>query len=101
MTRDYPIPVRLDEELRDRIRRVAGELGLPVSTLMRMAVKLFVDRFEEQGEEFLRLVEKGSRTSVRKGAQGASRPQRAAVSKRIAAEEREKYPKTRRRPGGR
>ncbi len=95
MTRDYPIPVRLDEELRDRIRRVARQLGIPVSTLMRMAVKLFVDRFEEQGEEFLRLVEKGSRTSTRKGRQGAG------VSKKIAAEGREKYPRAGRRPGGR
>lgn len=47
LTRSKPIPVQLDEPLRDRIAAASERLGEPKSTVMRMAMRIGLQALEK------------------------------------------------------
>lgn len=49
MARTAPVSIRLDTELQTELERMSDETGIPMSTLMRMAIEAAVKAYRENG----------------------------------------------------
>ena len=53
MRKEASLPIRLDREDKARIQQAAESLGMTTSTLVRLLVRSFVEKYEKSGGRVL------------------------------------------------
>jgi hypothetical protein len=83
MRKEASLPIRLDLDVKKRLQVVADALGLPVSTLIRILVKSFVEEYERSGGKIV-LPPQWQSPSVYDHAQANKRAKEAAPLQKVA-----------------
>ncbi len=89
MRKEASLPVRLDADVKERLRQAADVMGMTVSALIRLLVKSFVEEFEHSGGKIV--MPPRWNAGLARGAERPDDPAEADRPHRIAAETRARY----------